>query len=104
MITVEEAEHILNTHPGTWGTEPIPLTHAAGRVLAEPVYADRDLPPFPRATMDGIAINYTDWNAGIKEYNIIGTQAAGMPPLSLSVAGDAVEIMTGATLPHTPPL
>ena len=40
--------------------EPVELLAARGRVLAEAVAADRDLPPFSRATLDGYAVRSAD--------------------------------------------
>ena len=58
MILVEEAEKIILSRIKDFGTESIPFEISAGRVLAEDLIADRELPPFNRATLDGIAINY----------------------------------------------
>ena len=41
-------------------TEEVLLMQAVGRILAEPVTADRDFPPFPRATRDGFAVRADD--------------------------------------------
>jgi len=78
--------------------ESIALGYAAGRILAEPIYADRDLPPFPRATRDGYACRADEANTHQLLY-IAGQLRAGQPSaLSLS-AGEACEIMTGAPVP-----
>lgn len=70
---------------------------AVGRVLREAVCADRDVPPFDRATMDGIAIAYAP---GRTVFRIEGVQAAGRPALRLGdPAGGCLEIMTGAMCP-----
>jgi len=45
-------------------------------VLAQEVRAERDLPPFHRVTMDGIAIASHDWTQGQRRFRIAGTQAA----------------------------
>ena len=45
--------------------ELVPLAIAAGRVLREAVVADRDLPPFNRAQMDGYALRHTDLVAAL---------------------------------------
>jgi molybdopterin molybdotransferase len=45
--------------------------------LAEDVVAERDQPPFDRVTMDGIAIAYRDFAAGVRAFEVVGTQAAG---------------------------
>lgn len=81
-------------------TEPVPLTTAVGRVLAEPVLADRDQPPLPRSTRDGFACRAADLTAG--PVRVTGILRAGQPwpddaaPLA---PGTAIEIMTGAAVP-----
>jgi molybdopterin molybdotransferase len=71
-----------------------------GRVLAEPVTADRDQPPFDRSTRDGFAVRAEDLSAG-KDLSVVGQIRAGErwkgPALT---EGNAIEIMTGAPLPE----
>ncbi len=99
MTTVEQAEQIILACQRQYGTESLPLSQAVGRILAEPVLADRDLPPFNRVAMDGIAIRFDDWENGQRGFPIAGIVAAGEPgPDSLS-PGTCLEIMTGAMLP-----
>lgn len=99
MITVEAALDIVRSHALQPDTEKIPLTEAAGRVLREPLLADRDFPPFDRVTMDGIALSYTDFAGGQRKFPISGVGAAGAPQQRLSQPGTCIEIMTGAMLP-----
>ncbi len=101
MITVEEAEKIILSQANSYGTESVPFESALGRVLAEEIKADRDQPPFNRATMDGIAINYQGFEKGIRTFFIRATQAAGDNPVEISKPEDCIEIMTGAALPAT---
>jgi molybdopterin molybdotransferase len=76
----------------------VPLLAAMGRVLAEPVRADRDQPPFPRSTRDGFACRAADLAAG--PLRISGLLRAGEPWTGGTVpAGEAIEIMTGAPVP-----
>ena len=98
MITVEEAERLIAGHAGDFGAEIIPFDLSPGRVLAETIKADRDLPPFNRVSMDGIAINYKAIAAGIKAFKIKTTQAAGDSPVDIDEISECVEIMTGAAL------
>ena len=58
MTTVAQAEKIILSQIKDYGAESVPFEHALGRVLAEDLSADRDLPPCNRVTMDGIAILY----------------------------------------------
>jgi molybdopterin molybdotransferase len=56
VVSFEEARHIVAQHAARISareTESVDLLSASGRVLAEPILADRDFPPFPRATRDG---------------------------------------------------
>ncbi len=79
--------------------ERIALLEAAGRVLAEPVKADRDQPPFPRSTRDGFACRAAELAAG--PLRIAGLLRAGEAWTGGALrAGDAVEIMTGAAAPE----
>src|SRR5947209_4117183 len=81
--------------------EEVPLLQALGRVLAEPVLADRDFPPFPRATRDGYAVRAADLERdGPALLRVVGQVKAG-DSYDLPVAsGEAVEIMTGAAVPQ----
>jgi molybdopterin molybdotransferase len=75
------------------------LVQALGRVLAEPVMADRDFPPFARATRDGVAVRAQDLADGMMTLRVVGQVRAG-DSYDLPVAsGEAVEIMTGAAVP-----
>ena len=99
MITVEQAEQIILGRLNNYGFETVVIAEAPGRVLAEDIRADRDLPPFNRVTMDGIAIAHRDIVDGIDSFIIKGTQAAGHEPINLNNPGECIEIMTGAALP-----
>jgi molybdenum cofactor synthesis domain-containing protein len=79
--------------------EYIPLNEALGRRLAEPVRADRDLPPFDRATMDGYAVRSADLAAGPALLPVTGLVAAGTWPGTGPGPGEVWEIYTGAPLP-----
>jgi molybdopterin molybdotransferase len=80
-------------------TERASLLEAAGRVLAEDVAADRDQPPFDRATRDGFAVRAGEWTAGAR-LKVAGQVRAGDAWRADEIpAGCAVEIMTGAPVP-----
>ncbi len=98
MIPVQEAYRIITANRTNWGTETIPLPLASRRILAEPITADRDFPPFDRVTMDGIAIAL---EAPITEglFRMEATQYAGEAPKLITSRGSAIEVMTGAVLP-----
>jgi len=99
MVTVEEAESIVHSQIKDFGTESISFENALGRVLAEDLAADRDLPPYDRVSMDGIAISYRAFESGTKSFQIKATQAAGDTPIDISEPNDCIEIMTGAAMP-----
>jgi len=99
MITVEEAEKIVLAELRDYGAEIMPFELTLGRVLAENIKADRDLPPFNRVTMDGIAISYNAIENGVSSFHIKATQAAGDPPAEVHEPDHCIEIMTGAALP-----
>ena len=74
--------------------EWVPLAVAAGRVLAEAVAADRDQPPFARATRDGFACRAADLRGG--GLRVVGQLRAGEAwTLGALRPGEAAEIMTG---------
>jgi molybdopterin molybdotransferase len=97
--TVVQAEKIVLSETIDFGTELVSLDAALNRVLAENIIADRDLPPYNRVAMDGIAISYTAFEKGIATFRIAGTQAAGDTPIDISNEDECIEIMTGAALP-----
>ena len=100
MISFKDAYQRVLDHCQDYGDEQIPLSQATGRVLAEDIIADRDFPPFNRATKDGIAINYEAIDSGLTSFKIEGVQAAGMPSRPLSDTANCLEIMTGAVVPE----
>ena len=81
-----------------FGTESVPLDRTIGRILRQAVNAERDQPPFDRVMMDGIALRYSDYVDGTREFPIQGRQHAGDTALILE-PGHCIEIMTGASLP-----
>lgn len=100
MISVSEATEIILHHHLELSTERVSLSHCIGRVLRENLIADRDFPPFDRVTMDGIAIAYESWEAGIRSFKIQEIAAAGEAQKTLKNPKDCIEIMTGAILPE----
>jgi molybdopterin molybdotransferase len=76
--------------------ESVPINDCAGRVLAEPLRADRDSPPMDVSAMDGFAVRLADVQG--EPLKIIGTAAAGSPPVELHPQ-TAVRIFTGGPVP-----
>jgi len=100
MVSIQEARELVLAHARSFGTEEVELGAAFGRVLAVPVRADRDYPPFPRATMDGYALRYADLDRGVRRFRIVETIFAGSQPLGRISGGECYKIMTGAAVPE----
>lgn len=98
-IAVDEALQIILQHMPRWPATRVALADALGAVLAEPLVAERDQPPFDRVTMDGIAIASSALAAGRREFRSDGVQAAGAPALRLQATDHCLEVMTGGVLP-----
>ncbi|HYE25130.1 MAG TPA: gephyrin-like molybdotransferase Glp [Clostridia bacterium] len=82
-------------------SEALPSLECLGRVLAEAVTADRDLPPFHRSTRDGYALRSADVTSVPKTLRVVGELRAGDPAAArMPGLGEAVEIMTGAAAPE----
>ncbi len=102
MIPVTEAIRIVTENTERLGVEAVALHEARGRVLAEDVRADTDLPPFDRALMDGYAVRSEDTRGGggaSVRLRLVGEAAAGLGWRGTLGTGEAVRIMTGAPLP-----
>lgn len=99
MIPVEEAIRIVLEKASPLPVESVALADALGRVLAEDVAADSDLPPFDRAQMDGYAVRSEDLRETPARLRVVGEAAAGKGWRGTLRAGEAVRIMTGAPLP-----
>src|SRR5258707_2139157 len=100
MVSVAEAEKIILGHLFKPSSQRIALTDANGKILAEEIRADRELPPFNRATMDGVAIAFNSYDTGEGAFGIESVQAAGQPQQTLREPKNCIEIMTGAPLPN----
>jgi molybdopterin molybdotransferase len=101
-VVLDEAETILASPPPA--QESVALLLAVGRALAEPVVADRDLPPFPRATRDGYALRSEDVvrasDTQPATLHVVAEIPAGVAAALPTVKpGEAAEVMTGAPVP-----
>jgi len=101
--TVAQALQWLDTQLRTLEPETIPLSAAAGRVLARDVSSDVDVPGFDRATMDGFALVASS-TEGAGPYSrlpliVVGDSMPGRPFDGVVRPGEAVRVMTGAPLP-----
>jgi molybdenum cofactor synthesis domain-containing protein len=96
---VDEAlEIVLRETPSLPGEE-VALEDALGRVLAEDVRADADMPPFDRAAMDGYAVRAADVATVPASLGVVGEVPAGAWPDREVGPGEAIRIMTGAPVP-----
>jgi molybdopterin molybdotransferase len=101
MITVDEAEQLIQHNVPTYDVTEVPFDQIQGRVLRQNITADRDLPPYNRVTMDGIAFAYDGWETGRRDFAIAGIVKAGEPATEIPDQEHCVEIMTGAVLPES---
>jgi molybdopterin molybdotransferase len=101
MIIFTQAQRLITALSRPLGQEETALDDADGRVLAEDIYADRDYPPFNRAAMDGYAINTTDWENGIREFQMQQVIYAGEAAKEDLKPGGCYKIMTGAPVPQS---
>lgn len=98
MISVQDAESIIMSNLLEEKTEAVSIENSVGRVLKESITADRDFPPFDRVMMDGIAINFEEFEKGTRSFIIQELQPAGAPASALKKRKNCIEIMTGAVL------
>lgn len=104
VLTYQDALAEVLAHagqlPSPSQTEKVALPHAAGRVLAAPLVAERDQPPFPRSTRDGFAVRSADLHGGEVALHLLGSVRAGEHWTGAPLGpGQAIEIMTGAPVP-----
>lgn len=97
LLPPTEAIEIILREVRRLPVEVVPLAEAGDRVLAEPLVADQDLPPFPAATMDGFAVIHDDTSPWRE---IIADQFAGQVVDVEVTPGTAARITTGAPLPR----
>ena len=94
MISVDEAyERILSVFKPL-ETERVSLGEALGRVLAEDIFADVDIPPFANSAMDGYAVRAAD-TFGASPYNPVVLVVAGEALPGRSPAGPAAADVLG---------
>ncbi len=103
MLSVEEALARVLAAFEPLEPERAPLLEALGRVLAEDVYADMDIPPLANTAMDGYAVQAADTAGANPEHparlRIVHDLAAGYTTDMAVTPGTAIRIMTGAPIP-----
>jgi molybdopterin molybdotransferase len=100
LLSTQQAEEAISSRLTCSPVESLPLMQCVGATLREDIVAERDLPPFDRVCMDGIAVHSEALGRGVRRFMVQATQAAGSPALQLEHADNAIEVMTGAILPR----
>jgi molybdopterin molybdotransferase len=96
LLTVDEALARVLTCATPLPVEHVRLDQAAGRILAEGIVSQVDLPPFASSSMDGYAVRAADLPGVLR---VVGRVAAGRPVLRFLGPGEAIEISTGGVVP-----
>jgi len=96
MIEFDEAAELVLSSARLIGSEQVPIGQVLGRVLAQDVISDSDMPPFDKSAMDGFACRRSDL-AG--ELTVIETIPAGVVPEKTVGKNKCAKIMTGAPVP-----
>ena len=99
MLSVEDALEIVLAHTPRLEAEEVELADALGRVLAEDVRADADMPPFDRSAMDGYAVRAADVADAPVVLEVAGQVRAGQHADRPLPPRQAMQVMTGAPVP-----
>jgi len=97
MISFEEALSIVVSSAYLPETENVTLQDATGRILAEDIFSDMDMPPFDKAAVDGYACRKADLSDELEVLEII---PAGMLPEKSISQGKCSKVMTGGVVPR----
>lgn len=104
MITFEEAYKIIMEQAVPLSKERVQLAESCGRILAEDIFSDMDMPPFDKSAVDGFACRSSDIFVGtqhvVSPLQVIETIPAGKIPEKKIKPGQCSKIMTGAMLPE----
>jgi len=103
MITVDEALDKILSHIHPLGCEKVSLLDSLGRVIAEDISANRDIPPMDNSAMDGYALRAEDVEKVSPDHpvrlEVIEDLPAGFISAKKVEKGKAIRIMTGAPIP-----
>ncbi|MGB3615963.1 MAG: gephyrin-like molybdotransferase Glp [Elainellaceae cyanobacterium] len=107
MLSAAEADHIISALVtplnGATQVETVPLKHAAGRILAETISGELDIPHWNNSAMDGYAVRYADVQAAgpssPQRLEIVEEIPAGYSPHRAIASGQAARIFTGGMMP-----
>ncbi len=98
MISYDEAKALMLGAARFLPTENLPLDEAAGRILAEDLHSDIDMPPFDKSAMDGYACRRKDLASS--HLVVIEEIPAGVWPQKAISQGTCARILTGAPVPE----
>ncbi|MEW6752495.1 MAG: gephyrin-like molybdotransferase Glp [Candidatus Latescibacterota bacterium] len=104
ILSPEEAQQVVLDHVRPLGLERVPLLGALGRIMAQDVAADYDIPPCDNSAMDGYAVRFADVEGATQdrpvELEVVEDIPAGRVGQRAVGPGQASRIMTGAPLPR----
>src|SRR5688500_10028307 len=104
LISVDEARSRVLARAARLTAEPVPVSEAVGRVLAEDATSADDVPGFDNSAMDGFAVRAADTEGAAegspKTLEIVDESRAGAPAAGAVGAGETIRISTGAALPE----
>jgi molybdopterin molybdotransferase len=104
LLTVAQARDRILSRITVLDAQDTPLMEARGRVLAEDVHSDRDVPPFTNSAMDGYAVRASDTRSASAaqpaQLEVLGEIRAGVAPPTAVRPTTALRIMTGAVMPE----
>lgn len=98
MINVKEAKQLIDENCCSLKVNNLTLLEANGSILAEPIYAVMDTPPFHQSAMDGYAFSYENWDKK-SNLTVIGEIQTGNYSVEKVLVNEAVRIFTGAPIP-----
>lgn len=103
MISVHDALLTILDTVSPLAGERVGLLDAVGRVLAEDIRSEREVPPFANSAMDGYAVRWDDIRDTTVDLpvtlGVLEVIQAGMVPTQAVTPGTASKIMTGAVMP-----
>lgn len=98
MINVQEAKQLIEANCCFQKVEKQDLIEANGSILADPIFAVMDTPPFDQSAMDGYAFSYENWDKK-SNLTVVGEIQTGNYSTTIVQANQAVRIFTGAPIP-----
>lgn len=103
MLSVKEARNVILSHAKLMGTEELGILFSFGRILAQDIYSQDNIPPFNNSAMDGFAVIAADTKKATRAHpkvlSIVADLAAGYSLKRKLKSNQTVRIMTGAVLP-----